>query len=1011
MGLQLPHQDTHFGQIPMKDEQEILKKIFELTAGALEGKSTRERPSVQQLQAFSWLRITRLSSFWQQGKPTDTVIPLDSYITDMISGLYGIGCPWGYLLFGYPDRIECWFGAQTALLGEDGLRQCLRGALPDVRFLKSEKGKPSPTPDFSILSSLPVGCSFSGTPTLKRDTETREPRADQIEKVCRTLYGSTWAYLIVAQKYEQTKTLQDINAITLEIQNIHATYMLKQSAVDENNKTAERYIELLEKRLERWETGRITGMWNYKGWLMASDPSKMRRGSAILHSAFSGKDSLPDHFRVHPISPEGIQPVISAPLNSSEIACMACPPLEECSGLEVIPPVRFGVETNQNFQPGADLVHIGAILDRGDPVGRDLSIKRSDLTKHGIIVGVTGAGKTNTCFSLLEQVWKEGKGVPFMVIESAKSEYRALLKNPKFKGLRVFTVGDETISPIRLNPFQVPKGILIQSHIDYLQALFGAAFVLYPPMPYVLSMSIQRVYEEKGWDLTRNINTRGDDSPSCFPTLDDLIITISKVSDGMGYEGEIRSNIKAGLEGRLNQLRIGGGKGVMLNCRESLSDEDLFGAPCILELKQLVSDEEKAFLIGLLLIRLYEHYESSSHSGDGTLKHVTLIEEAHRLLKNVSTAQGGDSANPQGKAIEVFANMLAEIRAFGEGMFMAEQIPTKLAPEALKNTNLKLIHRLVAKDDREAVGATMNLSEEQLVSLTTLRPGQAVTYLEGMEKPVLLQIPETETKKNYEQITPAEIREKMQPFWKERGNLLRPHAGCGACTCTGESGGCGKRVAPNNNKLLFDSAEALVQGFRWEPFRFMRFREEFATLFSQLQPYGKGIGSDYCFLVSYLVREVSSRAELSQISHKEADSLVQVTSALLLPGIKDPQSQAEKVSRLWQKSQACDSKSFPFPGCSYCRKPCDFRYDVNERLNAENLEIIAELGWDEKKVAPKTKELAKVCIFENAPHAVIADWAFCCAVQVASRQELHLQKQNEFAQALANTLFVEEGTP
>ena len=993
----------------MKDEQEILKKIFDLTSGGLEGKSTRERPSLQQLQGFSWLRITRLSSFWQQGKPTDTVIPLDSYITDMISGLYGIGCPWGYLLLGYPDRIECWFGAQTALLGEDGLRQCLRGALPDVRFQKSEPGKPSPVPDLSVLGKLPVGCSISGTPTLKRDSETREPRADQIEKICRTLYGSTWAYLLVAQKYDQTKTLQDINAITLEIRNIHATYMLKQSAVDENNKTAERYIELLEKRLERWEEGRITGMWNYKGWLLASDPTKMRRGSAILQSAFAGKDSLPDHFRVHPIAADGIQPVNSPPLNSSEMACLACPPLEEFSGIEVIPPVRFGVETNQNFKPGDDLVHIGAILDRGDPVGRGLSIKRADLTKHGIIVGVTGAGKTNTCFSLLEQVWKEGKGVPFMVIESAKSEYRALLKNPKFKGLRVFSVGDETISPIRLNPFQVPKGILIQSHIDYLQALFGAAFVLYPPMPYVLSMSIQRVYEEKGWDLTRNINTRGDDSPSCFPTLDDLIVTIRKVSDGMGYEGEIRSNIKAGLEGRLNQLRIGGGKGVMLNCRESLSDEDLFGSPCILELKQLVSDEEKAFLIGLLLIRLYEHYESSGHSGDGTLKHVTLIEEAHRLLKNVSTAQGGDSANPQGKAIEVFANMLAEIRAFGEGMFMAEQIPTKLAPEALKNTNLKLIQRLVAKDDREAVGATMNLSEEQLVSLTTLRPGQAVTYLEGMEKPVLIQIPETETKKNYEQITPAEIRERMQPFWKENSHLLRPHVACASCPCAPASGGCGKTCAATSQRLLNDSAEALFQSLRWDPSRFSEFRGNYSSLYASLQPYGKDIGSEYCFLVTYLSREVSLRAELAQITHSQADQLLAETTSLMAePNDAQLAGKAAKVSARWSDIQALKREHLPFPGCVACRKPCEFRFDAAERLTQENFEIISEQNWDASEVASLSSKLAHVCVFENAAEEIEADWAYCLAIQAGNRGGLNLEAQRELAKNLAERLFNKE---
>lgn len=988
----------------MIDEQAILQKVFKLTAGEIEGKSSRFKPPIPLLQAFAWQRITRLSSFWRQENQKESPIPLDSYITDFISGLNGIGCAWGYLLLGYPDHIECWIGSQWNLLAHEGLQQCLMGSLPDVRFLEPAPGKPQPTPDFQVISSMGSGIAFSGTPTLKRDPKTRESRADQIEKICRSLYGSRWAYLVVANKYDPGKVIQDINAMTLEIRNIHSTYLLKQNAVDENNKGAQRYIELLEKRLERWETGRVTGMWNFKGWLLAEDRSRILRGGAILQSAFAGKESLPDPFRIHPMAADGLEDLKSFPLNSNEMACLSCPPLEEYSGIEVIPPVRFGVETNQNFKPDDDLVRIGAILDRGKPVGRDLMIRRPDLTKHGIIVGVTGAGKTNTCFSLLEQVWNEGKGVPFMVIESAKSEYRALLKNPKFKGLRVFTIGDETISPIRLNPFQVPKGILIQSHIDYLQALFAAAFVLYPPMPYVLSMSIQRVYEDKGWDLVRNINLRGDDSPSAFPTLDDLIETIRTVSDSMGYEGEIKSNIKAALEGRLNQLRIGGGKGVMLNCRESLSDEDLFGAPCILELKQLVSDEEKAFLIGLLLIRLYEHYESKGQSGDGTLKHVTLIEEAHRLLKNVSSQQGGDSANPQGKAVEVFANLLAEIRAFGEGMFMAEQIPTKLAPEALKNTNLKLIHRLVAKDDREAVGATMNLSEDQLVALTTLRPGQAVTYLEGMEKPVLLQIPETETKKNYQQITPAEIREKMQPFWKDHGHLLRPHAACSSCSCPQGVGGCGKPVLAKNETRLAEVALRLLHTVLWNPSGFREARKNMEQEFFRLQPYGKEQGSDYCYLVSYLASKVSNRALALDLTHRQADKLLKETSELMNPEIKDLESKVELVSKQWHEAHRRDTSMPVFEGCAQCRAQCEFRWDVSNYLTEAKYDMISESFDDVAKTAEYLRYMAKGALGRDFLSSTIEDWAYCAAVHTADRKELEASIRESTLHDLAKAL-------
>ena len=262
------------------------------------------------------------------------------------------------------------------------------------------------------------------------------------------------------------------------------------------------------------------------------------------------------------------------------------------------------------------------------------------------------------------------------MVESAKSEYRALIENPRFRDLRVFTVGDDTASPLRLNPFEVPPGILIQTHIDYVKSLFSAAFVLYPPMPYVLEQSVQEIYEDRGWDVALNTNSRGSESDRSYPTLSDLAAKVPVIVDRMGYEQRITMDVKAGLLARINQLRLGGGKGLMLNTRRSVPDAVLFEAPCLLELKQIVSDDEKAFIIGLVLIRLYEYHEARQRKGHG-LVHLTLIEEAHRLLRNVSTEQGGDSANPKGRAIEVFTNILSEIRAYGEGILVAEQIPVK----------------------------------------------------------------------------------------------------------------------------------------------------------------------------------------------------------------------------------------------------------------------------------------------------------------------------------------------
>lgn len=266
-------------------------------------------------------------------------------------------------------------------------------------------------------------------------------------------------------------------------------------------------------------------------------------------------------------------------------------------------------------------------------------------------------------------------------------------------------------------------------------------------MPYVLEQSLEELYQDHGWDLTRNINTRGAGPARGFPTLTDLYGKVGAVVDRMGYDEQITMNVRSGLQARINQLRVGGGKGLMLDTRRSVPIDDLFGAPCILELKQVVSDDEKAFMMGLVLIRLHEHYESGIGAPQPGLRHVTLIEEAHRLLRNTPSQLGSEVvANPKGHAIEVFANILSEIRAYGEGMLIAEQVPVKLTPDAIKNTSLKVVHRLLAEDDRRAVGETIGLTPSQSRYLRTLEVGEAVAFAEGVRTPVLVSVPKTAAK-------------------------------------------------------------------------------------------------------------------------------------------------------------------------------------------------------------------------------------------------------------------------
>src|SRR5689334_16108643 len=145
---------------------------------------------------------------------------------------------------------------------------------------------------------------------------------------------------------------------------------------------------------------------------------------------------------------------------------------------------------------------------------------------------------------------------------------------------------------------------------------------------------------------------------------------------------------------------------------------------------------DKAFLMGTLVIRVVEHLRLAARAGRPPgLRHVIVIEEAHRLLR--ARREGRASAH----AVELFAAMLAEIRAYGEGLVIAEQIPAKLVADVVKNTALKVMHRLPAADDRALAGAAMNLDDAQSRQVVSLEPGVAAVFADGMDRPIRVRVP------------------------------------------------------------------------------------------------------------------------------------------------------------------------------------------------------------------------------------------------------------------------------
>jgi hypothetical protein len=593
-------------------------------------------------------------------------------------------------------------------------------------------------------------------------------REAPIDRVIRGLPGREWTILVVAEPVNDAVPGLIRSSAIAESRNV-AT---EQKSDASPSPMADQYLDLLNALIKQSLTGSSIGMWHYCAYLIAGaddvpalaglwrsmfvagDPSfePMQTLACRAASTMANGWMLPDMEGEPGPGQYRRMLELSSIVTSAELAQLVQFPKLDTPGIMVRPQARF--DTAASAVSDGDLpLRLGAVLLASQSLraadgkttsvsGPSFEIKTDALVKHVFVAGTTGSGKTNTVRALLKGLANRERH--FMVIEPAKTEYRSFINTIEMaKDLRVYTMGNATVSPFFLNPFEATLGTPVSLHLDLLKSLFTTSFGMWTPLPQILERCLQAVYLDKGWDLVGGGNTRSDEPGSipaaAWPTLSDLIEKVEEILPTLGYDEKISSDMRASLTTRLNGL-CRGAKGRMLNTRDSSDFQEALKHNVVFELEAIADDDEKAFLMGLLMIRLFEARRVEQRVGQ--LKHILVIEEAHRILSNVVHTGGEESANPRGKAVETFANLLSEMRAYGQGFVIADQVPVKLAPDVIKNSNLKIAHRVVARDDRDVLAGCMAMDEAQEKALSILTTGQCAVFQEGEDAPLIVAIDE-----------------------------------------------------------------------------------------------------------------------------------------------------------------------------------------------------------------------------------------------------------------------------
>ena len=533
-------------------------------------------------------------------------------------------------------------------------------------------------------------------------------------------------------------------------------------------------LKVLEEQMKRFEKGTAMGMWEFAAYVLSEDQNIANNVAHTYLALTQGEESFMSQSSVnlwrgdlgessgdaeeivaylrelrHPlfglnpnllladptfsVYPSIVTPTV--PLTGQELAFSLNFPRKSIPGLPILECAEFGRNIAKFDEEDVTdkMLHLGDIFHMYHKEDVPVNLRQNSLASHVFVTGSTGSGKSNTIYQLLNE--GRNNGLKFLVVEPAKGEYKHVFGN--HDDVSVYGTNPQLTPLLRLNPFSFPKEIHILEHLDRLVEIFNVCWPMYAAMPAVLKKAVEQSYQDCGWDLLESSNPYG----RLYPNFNDIADNIKTIIDSSEYDDENKGAYKGALLTRIESLTNGINGLIFSN--DELTNEHLFDTNVIVDLSRVGSTETKSLLMGILVLKLQE-YRMTNGDMNAELKHITVLEEAHNLLKRTSTEQMSESANLLGKSVEMLANAIAEMRTYGEGFIIADQAPGLMDLSVIRNTNTKIIMRLPDFSDRELVGKSANLNDDQIIELAKLPKGVAAVYQNEWIQPVLCKVEKVE---------------------------------------------------------------------------------------------------------------------------------------------------------------------------------------------------------------------------------------------------------------------------